>query len=169
MTFSSLVTPLPLGLAGKIYRSVMPFSHYDPLQVVYQRYKELEITVVVLLSSDAECWLRAQRDLRQFYQRDGIKVIYMPVKDMEALDFEQLSAAVESSYLEALDAKNIAVHCFAGCGRTGMFTACLTGRVLGLSGEAAIDWVRNYFSCAVESDGQEEAVIQYCFQKGYGR
>jgi len=158
----TVITLLPLGLKGNVYRSVMPFSYYDSLNLVFQSYKEKEISVVVLLSSVEECCLRAGRDLRQYYKNEGMKVIYLPVNDFGALTFEILSLAVETALADVQGGSNLVIHCFAGCGRTGMFAACLAGRVLGLTGPAAIDWVRSHVPCAVEATSQAEAVNEYC-------
>jgi protein-tyrosine phosphatase len=146
----------------------MPYSYYDPQNLVHQIFKEKEIAVVVLLSSIAECRVRAQRDLRQEYENEGIKVIYLPVNDFGTLTYEQLDIAVETALSEIEAGYNLAIHCFAGCGRTGMFAACLAGRVFCLSGEEAIHWIRSHVSCAIEATKQEEAVKEYCLRKGYG-
>jgi len=44
-------------------------------------------------------------------------------------------------------------------GRTGLFAACLARRVLGLSGEDAIRWVRRFIPEAVETSEQWQMVI----------
>ena len=56
---------------------------------------------------------------------------------------------------------NIAIHCSVGIGRTGLFSACLTKKVLGLIGERAISLIRQHIPGAVETPEQEQFVIDF--------
>ena len=55
--------------------------------------------------------------------------------------------------------KKFVIHCSDWVGRTGLFVACLTRRILGLSGEDAIRWVRRFIPGAVETPEQRQLVI----------
>ena len=60
---------------------------------------------------------------------------------------------------EALSGKNIIVHCNGGLGRTGMFLACFAKRVLNISGEQAVTWIRDRIPGAIETDAQYQMVL----------
>ena len=74
---------------------------------------------------------------------------------------EALRPAVQAAYELARDGKNIAIHCHAGVGRTGMFAACLARETLGLTGEQAISWVRERILNAVENLEQRDVVLNF--------
>jgi protein-tyrosine phosphatase len=107
---------------------------------------------------DAECLARSGRHLRQFYESNGLEVIHLPIPDFDVPTQEALSTAIETTLARLRDGKNIAVHCYAGYGRTGMFLACMARRVWGMPAMEAIEWVRSYIPAAVEVPEQVEVV-----------
>lgn len=152
---------LPFGLPGHIFRSSMPFRPGDENGQVFRQYQDKNVSVVVLLVTDEECLARAGRNLRLFYDRNGIDVIHLPIQDYRVPARRPLSAASEAALDRARLGKNIAVHCYAGFGRTGMFLACLARRALGMSADQAIAWVRSYIPTAIESPDQIKVVHSY--------
>jgi protein-tyrosine phosphatase len=149
---------LPFGLPGRIFRSPMPFRGGDAEGEVFRQYLELQISVVVLLVDDAECLARSGRHLRLFYESNGLEVIHLPIPDFDVPSQEELSTAIGKTLERAHAGKNIAVHCYAGYGRTGMYLACVARRVLGLSAEEAIHWVRSYVPTSIEVPEQVEVI-----------
>lgn len=158
------LTLLPLGLPGNIYRSPMPFGQYDPLGLVYQAFWQNDIQAVALLVPDAECWIYAGQDLRKRYERDGLTVIHLPMKDYRGAEYPKLLIAVDKTLRLARQKTNIVIHCHAGLGRTGLFAACLAIRQLGLSGDEAIAWIRGLVPGSVESDEQEKIIRGFAQQ-----
>ena len=158
------MTFLPLGLPGNIYRSPMPFGQYDPLGLVYQGFWKNDIQTVVLLVPDAECWVYAGQDLRARYQRDGLTVVHLPMKDYRGAEYPKLRAAVDETLRLAREGNNIVMHCHAGLGRTGLFAACLAIRQLGLCGGDAIEWIRDLVPGSVESDEQEKIIREFALE-----
>jgi protein-tyrosine phosphatase len=149
---------LPYSLPGRIFRSPMPFRAGDTQGEIFRQYTEQQISVVVLLVDDGECLSRSGRHLRLFYQSNGLEVVHLPIPDFDVPTQAALSVAVEAALNYARAGKNLAVHCYAGYGRTGMFLACLARRVLGMSANEAIEWVRSYIPSAIEVPEQVDVV-----------
>jgi protein-tyrosine phosphatase len=87
-------------------------------------------------------------------------VIQFPILDFstpsDVAAFDRTLDRIEAALREG---RNVAAHCLAGVGRTGLVAACLAKRVLDLSGEQAIAWVREHIPGAVENRSQEKFVI----------
>jgi protein-tyrosine phosphatase len=113
----------------------------------------------VLLASDEECIHKAGRHLRTLYWQEGWQVLYLPIPDFGVPAKEDLERGVQSTIEQARAGQHIAIHCSAGIGRTGLFTACLAKYVLGLSGEEAIAWIRHYIPGAIETPIQRQLVM----------
>jgi protein-tyrosine phosphatase len=152
------LTFLPLGLPGNIFRSPMPFGQFDHTGLLYQAFWKNDIQTVVVLVPDAECWVCSGQDLRKRYERDGLGVIHLPMKDYRGIDIPTLTEAVDEVLGLARNGINIDIHCHAGLGRTGLFAACLARRQLGMTGREAIRWIRGLVPGSVESDEQERVI-----------
>jgi protein-tyrosine phosphatase len=151
-----LLTHLPFdGLSGAIYGSPMPYGKYDYSQQIYAEIKQLNIQVIVMLVSDQEAQEKSGRDLRAMYLEDGLLVIQLPIPDFDVPSRPALEQAVQETLQLAQQGKNIAVHCSAGIGRTGLFMAALAKESMHISGEDAITWVRGYIPGAVETPVQK--------------
>jgi protein-tyrosine phosphatase len=137
----------------------MPFGGYDPEGKVLPEFKEKNISVIVLLSDDEECLRKTGRNLRDLYETEGFDVIYLPIPDFGVLSIEDLKGAVLETIRQARAGRNIAVHCHAGIGRTGLFVSFLAKETFGMSGMDSIEWVRNYIPGAVETHEQRELIL----------
>lgn len=153
-----LITELPFGQPGRIFRSPMPFGTYDPEGVIYEAFRKNEISMIVLLAEDHECKEKAGRDLKALYTQDGFTVVHLPIVDFGIPKTEDLRIALHATVREAQAGRHIAIHCSAGIGRTGLFAACLAKKLLNLPGEQAIEWVRRHIPHAVETSGQRRFV-----------
>ncbi len=155
-------THLPLGMPGQVYRSAMPYSYvYDINAEIYPAYQKHRISTVVVLMSEEEIFEKSGKDLLSLYTGDGLKVIHLPIIDWGIPNGPELQSAVEEAYLQAQAGHNIAIHCHAGLGRTGMFSACLARKALGLTGEESTAWVRKYIPNAVENSQQGQMVKDF--------
>jgi len=155
------MTELPFGLKGKIFRSAMPFGTYDPEGEILEEYQVNNVSVVVPLASVEECEEKAKRNLHQLYEKKGFDVIPLPVEDLAAPCKDAMAELIDNVISHAAFGRNVVVHCSAGQGRTGTFMACLAVTLLGLSGEEAIAWTREYIPGAVETPEQEDLVREY--------
>jgi protein-tyrosine phosphatase len=148
------LTELPFGFPGRIYRSTMPYGAFDPDDAVLDLYGQAGVNLVVMLVSFEEAWQRTGLDLRCLYRDKGMQVLYLPIPDFDIPQAETLLSGLAQVQAEAHAGHNVAVHCNAGVGRTGLFMACLARRVFGMSGKQAVAWVQQYIAHAVETESQ---------------
>ena len=153
------LTELPFGFPGRLFRSPMPFGPYDLHGEVYDQFCQAQITVVVLLAHEDECLYKAGRNLREWYLKEGLQVLYLPIPDFGVPPKDDLEEAVQHTIAYAQAGHNIVVHCSAGIGRTGLFMASLAKQVLGLSGEEALQWIRYSIPHAVETLEQQRLLL----------
>ena len=156
------VTELPYGFPGLVLRSVMPFSDFDPSGEAWNAYRNHRVDTVIVLAGTQECTGHTGMDLLEFYRVQGLKVIHVPVLDHGSpADREALDAVVDQAWERARGGSAVAIHCYAGIGRTGTFAALLARRALGMNGEEAIAWVRQWVPSALETDAQQEYVLNW--------
>ena len=153
------LTELPFGFPGRIFRSPMPFGPYDLHGEVYDRFCAEQIAVIVLLASDDECLHKTGRHLRALYLKAGFQVLYLPISDFSVPTRDDLEQAVQHTIAYAQAGHHIVIHCSAGIGRTGLYTAYLAKRCLGLSGAEALQWVRRFIPRTVETPEQPRLVL----------
>ena len=137
----------------------MPFGPSDLHGEVYDRFCEEQIGVIVLLSSDEECLHKTGCHLRALYLKEGFQVLYLPIPDFGVPTKDDLEQTVQRTIAYAQAGHHIVIHCSAGIGRTGLFTAYLAKRCLGLSGAEALQWVRRFIPRAVETLEQQRLVL----------
>ncbi|MEN6482623.1 MAG: dual specificity protein phosphatase family protein [Anaerolineaceae bacterium] len=149
---------IPFGLPGKIYRSPLPNGIHDIGGTTLLEFLIADIDTVLTLVEESE-W---QQDLRQVYRQNHLKMIYLPIADyMPPTDALEISNALSQVLQLAKNGKNVAIHCNAGIGRTGMVLSLLARCVFHFDGTQATAWVRNYLPHAVESDGQSKFVAAF--------
>ncbi len=158
----ALFTELLYGQPGRVFRSPTPGSKlFDPEDRVLGLYKEANINAVVVLNPVEEHLRHSERELLPLYEQAGIQVIYDPVPDFSAPPHGTWDESLDKVAALLREGKNVAIHCHAGVGRTGIFAACLAQDLLGLSPEAAITWVRRFIPFAVETQFQQQYVFAH--------
>jgi hypothetical protein len=157
-----LMTELPYQLPGKVYRSPLPFSWlFDPDHQLMDIYHKVGVDAIVMLTPIYETQDLTGRDMQAYYGEQGYDVIYVPVDDFSIPDPGLFEKAVPKALAAARAGKTLVVHCHAGMGRTGMFTACMAKVVFGFSGADAVGWVRQSIPDAVENRFQYRFVKRF--------
>lgn len=138
----------------------MPFSRYDPSGTLLEDYRKARISLVVVLAEEQEIWQATGIDIRMAYKAQKLEVIYFPIRDYDVPEPRALEQLLDRIIAQATSGRNLVIHCYAGLGRTGLVAACLAKRVMNLSGERAIQWVRAVLPGAVESADQMNFVLK---------
>ncbi|HEY5653276.1 MAG TPA: dual specificity protein phosphatase family protein [Pontiella sp.] len=135
---------IPLKVKGRLFVSPMPFGPYDPGNKLLKTYRKNRIKFVVMLVTDEELEKKAKRNVLESYQQNGIEPIRFPIADYTSPELYTFSKVVDqvASYLRA--GANVAVHCNAGVGRTGVMTCCIVRDVNQLPADEAIQYVRTH-------------------------
>ncbi len=149
-----VITELPYGLSGRVFRSPMPFSEYDPEHLAFSEIKAQHVHTIVLLTESFEYLQQTGEDLKTFYEEEGFEVLHLPIVDFGVPNREDLDKLLEQILERILNRKSVAMHCLAGLGRTGLVAACLAQRVFGFNGSEALLWVRQHIPGAVQSEAQ---------------
>jgi protein-tyrosine phosphatase len=157
-----MLTELPFGQPGRIFRSPMPFGKYDQDGILYDHFRRQGISVIVLLAEDLECEKKAGRNLKRLYIQGGFTVVHLSIADFGIPKVAPLRDALDATVREAQGGRHTVIHCSAGIGRTGLFVACLAKKLLNLDGEQAIKWAGRYIAGAVETS--EQRVFVQAFQ-----
>jgi len=115
--------------------------------------------LVITMTAQFELDRKGAGTLGQDLHNQGIEWLHFPVPDMGVPLDDKWDEARESARRVLQSGGKVLVHCFGGCGRSGM--VCL--RLMIASGEdpdAALARLRKARPCAVETDAQMAWALQ---------
>jgi atypical dual specificity phosphatase len=95
----------------------------------------------------------------------GLRYLHLPMPDYCAPTLPQIEAFLV--FINACDGRGaVAVHCFAGQGRTGTMLACALVDE-GMTAEEAIRFVRARRRPSIDTAAQEQAVFEFALVRGH--
>ena len=119
----------------------------------FQWLREQGIQLVISLTEDAP--------RRTWINDAGLFSVHIPVVDMAAPAQEQIDQCI-AGIEKAIEKKlGVGIHCTGGLGRTGTMIACWLVQHDGLSARDAITRVRRLRPGSVETEEQEEAIVEF--------
>lgn len=150
---------IPLKMKGRLFVSPMPFGAYDTRNRLMKLYRDSGIKHVFIIATDEEIRKKAQRDIKEEYQRAGITYRQLAIPDMTAPDLATLRDFVADA-VDRLGSSNIAVHCHAGVGRTSVVACCIVQMVTGKSAPETVEFVKKHMSVNMTAE-QASTVARY--------
>lgn len=111
---SGSITLMPKPAGGKQLSAFVEFLKSKDIEVLVSLLQFEEMNTYSLVSEGSEC------------ERVGIEFINFQIKDHDVPQFfVPFNQLVEKLVAELKQGRNIAIHCYAGIGRTGLLAASL--------------------------------------------
>ena len=150
---------LPLPSKGKLFVSPMPFGPYDVHNRMFKMYLKFNVSMILVLVTDKEIEKKAKKNPLPVYEKHQMQVIRVPFADLTAPIFEDLAAAIPP-LLVHLKKKNVAIHCNAGVGRTGVIAACVAAAMMKMTGDEALEYIQKHMTIQI-TDEQSRLVNRW--------
>jgi atypical dual specificity phosphatase len=93
--------------------------------------------------------------------RHGLENFHLAIPDRKAPTAAEMDLLVTRMRELLAEGKVLAVHCLAGLGRTGTIIAALMVKEKGITAQAALDQIRKVNRQFVQSDDQEDFLVEY--------
>lgn len=110
---------------GKGLLYVMPRPDAQRLEVHMRHLAGLDIDLVVSLLRDAEAKHLGLSGEERMLTENGMEFLSFPIPDMNVPDRHGFRAFVRDIHRRLDQGSNVAIHCRAGIGRTGLAACCI--------------------------------------------
>jgi protein-tyrosine phosphatase len=134
---------LPTNITGKIFLHSMP-GYYEKYELAFSELSEKDIQTVISFTSLDEIRMKSP-DYAKAIEAGSLPFhrISFPIRDFSVPDDrDSYLRLVKETASNVKGGESVLVHCAAGIGRTGMFTACVL-LALGLKKRDALARVRS--------------------------
>jgi protein-tyrosine phosphatase len=157
--------PLHPGLKGRLTVSMAPGKkdsrwNRDLIDDL-AKIKECGVQIIVCLLEWSEMKMLGITDYPKLAKEAGIIFYHVPIRDRGCPLKSEVDALLPLIVNQLLQNRTILIHCSAGLGRAGTVSACCLTR-FGLDGKTAINTVRERRPGAIQTEKQEEFVLDYC-------
>ena len=154
---------IPLKTRGKLYVSPMPYGPYDTGNAILRRYRKKGINQVVVLAMQEEIERKGRKDLFNLYAKAKMEITHFPFPDLTAPILKDMDGLIQG-IVQDLETRNVAIHCNAGVGRTGVITGCVIAQHLHYSGEEALAYLQEQVLLDM-TDEQKRFVTRWTHDK----
>ena len=142
--------------------ATMPRPWGDRLEDEIQSLKQEGVDVLVSLLTPEEVFYFDLQAEPNNCQACGIEFISFPITDRETPESETITLEFVQRLAEFVKAgKGVAIHCYAGIGRSSLIAACVLV-ALGINPRAAFGLIKNSRGCEVP-DTREQREWFYSF------
>lgn len=117
------VYKVQIASAGDLY--IMPKPSGEWLRDDVKAYREIGISKIVSLLEHDEASDLGLSDEREVCEAFGIGFVQYPIKDFSLPTTDDFRELVNSICAALKSGTNVAVHCRAGVGRSGMLSSCV--------------------------------------------
>ena len=152
-----------LNTSGKLGLTHMP-GYHRPLGADLDSLKGKGVHQIVCLQESREFQYSriAERDNeRQLaIQARGMKFLHEPIRDFDIPSLSQATHLVDEINAGLAQGDGIAMHCFAGLGRTGTIASCVLVSQ-GYGADEAVKLLRKYRRGSVQTEEQYEFVRSF--------
>lgn len=117
------VYKIRVATAGDLY--IMPKPSGEKLRDDVKAYREVGISKIVSLLERDEASDLGLSDESELCEGLGLGFVQYPIKDFSLPTMDDFREFVNSICAALKNGTNVAVHCRAGVGRSGMLTSCI--------------------------------------------
>jgi atypical dual specificity phosphatase len=123
-------------------------------------FRKLEEDLEFLKKNKIEVIINLEED---YWEYSGFEVKHIPISDFKAPRLQEFDQFVEFVDSKIREGKGIAVHCYAGMGRTNLMIASYLIHYLGTDPDKALELVRERRPAYMVNQEQVESLREYFY------